>query len=84
MSTVPEQSPTTKSRWQQGREDALAGRPAPQLVRPDGPWSARLYAAGWDRGAAEREEADKAANRMDAITGDSAAPETRQSPRPRG
>ena len=42
------------SPWERGRLDALAGKAAPDLVRPDGAWSARLYAAGWDRGAERR------------------------------
>lgn len=42
------------SPWERGRIDALAGKAAPDLVRPDGAWSARLYAAGWDRGAEQR------------------------------
>ena len=50
------------SPWERGRLDALAGKAAPDLVRPDGAWSARLYAAGWDRGAERRKTTNVRAN----------------------
>lgn len=45
-----------KTSFQRGREDGLAGKPAPALPRFDTPWSERLYASGWSRGADERNQ----------------------------
>lgn len=48
--------PPEKSPFQRGREDGVSGKPAPAMPRYDTPWSERLYASGWSRGADERNQ----------------------------
>lgn len=45
----------TKTPWQRGYEAGRQGQPAPKFPKGDAGWTERLYAAGWNSGARDRQ-----------------------------